>query len=94
MDRHELNRRFDGLEPAPGRKRELLRQLLQDDARRKRPMKNWKQIVVGGLAAALLVTAATAAVPGLSAPLWRVLGITPEDKIGRAHVGGDCAGHG
>ena len=79
MDRHELNRMFDALAPDPQRERELLKKLLQDDVRRKRPMKNWKQIVVGGLAAALLVTAATAAVPGLSAPLWRVLGITPED---------------
>ena len=79
MDRHELDRMFDGLKPGPGREQALLRQLLQDDGRRKRPMKNWRRIVVGGLAAALLVTAAAAAAPGLSAPLWRVLGITPED---------------
>lgn len=79
MDRHDLDRMFDGLKPGPGREQALLRQLLQDDGRRKRPMKNWKRIVVGGLAAALLVTAAAAAAPGLSAPLWRVLGITPED---------------
>ena len=79
MDRHDLDRMFDGLKPGPGREQALLRQLLQDDGRRKRPMKNWKRTVVGGLAAALLVTAAAAAAPGLSAPLWRVLGITPED---------------
>ena len=34
MDRHELKRMFDGLTPAPERERELLRQLLQDNARR------------------------------------------------------------
>lgn len=61
MDRHELNRMFDGLAPDPRRERELLRQLLQDDMRRKRPMKNWKQVVIGAAAAALLVTGATAA---------------------------------
>ena len=60
MDRHELNRMFDGLAPDPRRERELLRQLLQDDMRRKRPMKNWKQVVIGAAAAALLVTGATA----------------------------------
>ena len=61
MDRHELNRMFDGLAPDPRRERELLRQLLQDDVRRKRPMKNWKRAVIGAAAAALLVTGATAA---------------------------------
>lgn len=61
MDRHELNKMFDGLAPDPARERELLEKLLQDDVRGKRPMKNWKRIVVGGLAAALLVTGAAAA---------------------------------
>lgn len=79
MDGHELNRMFDGLTPDPQQEREMLKKLLQDGARRKKPMKNWKQIIVGGLAAALLVTAAAATAPGFSAPLWRVLGITPED---------------
>ncbi|MDE6260757.1 MAG: hypothetical protein K2M42_07855 [Oscillospiraceae bacterium] len=80
MDRHELNEMFDGLVPNPQRERELIRQLLQDDTRRKRPMKNWKRVVVGVAAAALLVTAATAAVvPGLSRKLLDYLGIAPED---------------
>lgn len=61
MDRRELNRMFDGLIPDPVRERELLRQLLQNDARRRRPMKNWKRVVLGAAAAALLVTGATAA---------------------------------
>lgn len=60
MDRHELNRMFDGLAPAPERERELLKQLLQNGARRNKPMKNWKRIVIGAAAAALLVTAAGA----------------------------------
>ena len=79
MDRHELNRMFDGLTPDPRREQELLKELLQDGARRKSPMKRWKQIVVGGLAAALLVTAATAAVPGLDRRLMGYLGVAPED---------------
>lgn len=80
MNRHELNGMFDALAPNPGRERELLEQLLQDDARRNEPMKNWKRVVVGAAAAALLVTAATAAVvPGLSRKLLAYLGITPED---------------
>ena len=80
MDRHELNRMFDGLEPAPGREQALLRQLLQEHERRKRPMKNWKQIVAAAGAAALLVTAAAAAtVPGLSQRLLAYLGVAPED---------------
>lgn len=79
MDRHELNKMFDALAPGPGRERELLEQLLQDDARRNRPMKNWKRVVVGVAAAALLVTVAAAAVPGISTPLWRLIGIEPED---------------
>lgn len=61
MDKRDLNRMFDGLSPDPARERDLLRQLLQDDARRKRPMKNWKRVVIGAAAAALLVTGATAA---------------------------------
>lgn len=80
MDRHELNRMFDGLTPDPQREREILKKLLQDDVRRKKPMKNWKQIVVGAVAAALLVTGATAsAVPGLSQRLLSYLGISPEN---------------
>lgn len=80
MDRHELNEMFDGLAPNPQRERELLRQLLQDDARRNKPMKNWKRVVVGAAAAALLVTGAAAAVvPGLSRKLLDYLGIAPED---------------
>lgn len=62
MDRHELNKMFDGLTPDPARERELLHQLLQDGARRKKPMKNWKQAVLAVAAAALLVTGAAAAV--------------------------------
>lgn len=61
MDRHELNKMFDGLAPDPYREREMLKKLLQDDARRKAPMKNWKRVVVGAAAAALLVTGAAAA---------------------------------
>lgn len=80
MDRHELNEMFDGLAPDPKRERELLEKLLQDDARRNKPMKNWKRVVVGAAAAALLVTAATAAVaPGLSRKLLDYLGIGPEN---------------
>lgn len=80
MDRHELNRMFDGLAPGPQREREMLKKLLQDDARRKKPMKNWKQIVVGAAAAALLVTgAAAAAVPGLSQRLLSYLSVSPEN---------------
>lgn len=80
MDRHELNQMFDGLEPDPRRERELLRRLLQDDARRKTPMKNWKRAVIGVAAAALLVTgAAAAAIPGLGNRLLEYLGIAPED---------------
>ncbi|MBD5119406.1 MAG: hypothetical protein HDT37_09955 [Clostridiales bacterium] len=80
MDRHELNEMFDGLTPNPARERELLRKLLQDGARRNKPMKNWKRVVVGAAAAALLVTAAAAAVvPGLSQKLLDYLGIAPED---------------
>lgn len=80
MDRHELNQVFDRLTPDPRRERELLKKLLQNDARRKKPMKNWKQIVAAAAAAALLVTTATAAVaPGLSQRLLEYLGVAPED---------------
>lgn len=80
MDRHDLNRMFDGLTPGPVRERELLDRLLQNGARRKRPMKNWKRVVVAVAAAALLVTAATAAVvPGISQRLLEYLGVSPED---------------
>lgn len=79
MDRHELNRMFDGLAPGPDRERELLGRLLREDARRKRTMKNWKQAVLAVTAAALLVTAAAAAAPGMSRRLLEYLGVTPED---------------
>ena len=80
MDRHELNRMFDGLTPDPQRERELLNQLLQDGARRKTPMKNWKRVVLAVAAAALLVTGAAAAVvPGISQKLLEYLGVAPED---------------
>lgn len=80
MDRRELNQMFDRLTPDPQRERELLIKLLQDDTRRIRPMKSWKQVVVAAVAAALLVTtAAAAAVPGLSQRLLEYLGVAPED---------------
>lgn len=81
MDRRELNKMFDGLAPAPGREKELLEKLLQDDVRRTRPMKNWRRIVVAVAAAALLVTAATAAVtsPQFSGALGKLLEVEPED---------------
>ena len=60
MDRHELNRMFDGLAPGPQRERELLKKLLQEDGGRSKPVKNWKQIVAAAAAAALLVTGAAA----------------------------------
>jgi len=62
MDRHELNQMFDAMTPDPQRERELLKKLLQDDVRRKPLMKNWKRIIIGVAAAALLVMTATAAV--------------------------------
>lgn len=80
MDRRELNKMFDGLNPGPARERELLDQILQDDVRRKRPMKNWKRVVIGVAAAALLVTGAAAAtVPGLSQKLLGYLGVGPNN---------------
>lgn len=80
MDRHELNQMFDGLTPDPQRERELLKKLLQDDTRRTRPMKSWKQVVVAAVAAALLVTTAAAAVvPGLNRRLLEYFGVAPED---------------
>ena len=67
MDKRDLNRMFDALSPAPGREAELLDGLLRDGVRRKRPMKNWKRVVIGAAAAALLVTGAAAAtVTGVS----------------------------
>lgn len=88
MDRHELNEMFDGLAPDPCREREMLRKLLQDDARRKRPMKNWKRVVVGVAAAALLVTAATAAVvvPRLSQRFLDYMNVDPADTEAVAKV--------
>ena len=80
MDRHDLDRMFDGLKPGPGREQALLRQLLQEQARRNRPMKQWKSAVLAAVAAVLLVTAAAAAaVPGLSQKLLAYLGVAPED---------------
>lgn len=67
MDRHELNRMFDALTPAPGREEELLDGLLRDGKRRKNPVKNWKRIAIGLAAAVLLVgTAAAAHYAGIS----------------------------
>lgn len=80
MDRRELNRMFDGLTPDPQRERELLKMLLQENARRKRPMKNWKRIAAAAAAAALLVTAATAAVwSGLNQRFLDYLNVDPEN---------------
>lgn len=80
MDRHELNRMFDGLTPYQRREQELLEKLLQDDTRRIRPMKSWKQVIVAAVAAALLVTTAAAAVvPGLNRRLLEYFGVAPED---------------
>ena len=80
MDRRELNKMFDGLNPGPARERELLDRILQDDVRRKRPMKNWKRVVIGVAAAALLVTVAAAAVPGLSQKLLAYLEVPAKDS--------------
>jgi len=81
MDRHELDRMFDAMRPDPQRERELLQELLQDEARRKKPMKNWKRLIIGVAAAALLVTATAAAVvPGISRKLLEYLGVVPEDS--------------
>ena len=81
MDKRDLNRMFDALSPAPGREAELLDGLLRDGVRRKRPMKNWKRVVIGAAAAALLVTGAAAAtVTGVSQRLLDYLGVGPEDS--------------
>lgn len=82
MDRHELNKMFDGLTPARGREQELLRQLLQENARRTKPMKNWKRAVVAVAAAALLVTAAAAAVvlPRINPKVLNYLDVEPENS--------------
>lgn len=67
MDRRELNRMFDGLNPNPGRERELLDGLLQDEKRRKTPMKRWRQVVLAAAAClALMGTAAAAHYVGVS----------------------------
>lgn len=80
MDRHELNRMFDGLNPDPERGRELLDGLLQDGGRRAKPMKNWKRVVMAVAVAALLVTAAAAAtVTGVGQRLLAHLGVAAED---------------
>ena len=81
MDRHELNEMFDGLAPGPGREGELLHRLLQDDMRRKKPMKNWKRVVAAAAAAALMVTGAAAAVvlPRIDPKVLDHLNVDPED---------------
>jgi len=79
MDRHELIQMFDAMTSDPRQERELLEKLLQNDARRKKTMKHWKQVIAGVAAAALLVTAAAAAVPGLSQKLLGYFGVAPED---------------
>lgn len=38
MDKHELNRMFDGLAPDPQRAQELLRQILQNDEKSEESM--------------------------------------------------------
>lgn len=76
MDRHNLNKMFDQLKPEPAWELELLDQLLRENTRRKKTMKNWKRAIVGAVAAALLVTVATAAtVPGISWKLLEYMGI-------------------
>lgn len=55
MKRHELNRMFHALTPAPEREKVLLEELLQSDTRRERPVKNWKRITVCVAVAALLM---------------------------------------
>lgn len=82
MDRHELNQMFDKLAPGPGRERELLRRLLQDNARRNRPMKKWKIAVMAAAAAALMVTAAAAAVvlPWIDQRMLGRLNVDPENS--------------
>ena len=81
MDRRDLNRMFDGLAPEPSREQELLKELLQDGVRRKRPMKNWKRMVLAVAAAALLVTGAAAAVvlPWIDQRVLDHFDVDPED---------------
>lgn len=88
MDRHELDKMFDALTPDPVRERELLRQLLQDDVRRNKPMKNWKRIVMAVAATALLITGAAAAVvvPRLNQRFLDYLGVDPADTEAVAKV--------
>lgn len=54
MKQHELNRMFHALNPGPEREKALLEELLQNDTRRERPVKNWKRIAVCVAVAALL----------------------------------------
>ena len=58
MKPHELNRMFHALTPTPEREKALLEELLQNDTRRERPVKNWKRMAVC-VAAAALLTACT-----------------------------------
>lgn len=54
----------------------MLCQLLWDDTRRKRAMRNWKRVVIEMAAAALLVTGAAAVVlPGLNQRFLRQLSV-------------------
>ena len=88
MDRHELNQMFDKLAPGPGRERELLCRLLQDNARRNRPMKKWKIAIVAAAAAALMVTAAAAAVvlPWIDQRILNQLSVDPENSEAAAQA--------
>ena len=58
MKPHELNRMFHALTPTPEREKALLEELLQNDTRRERSVKNWKRMAVC-VAAAALLTACT-----------------------------------
>ena len=82
MDRYELNKMFDGLAPDRRREQELLRQLLQENARRTKTMKNWKHVVAAVVAAALLVTAAAAAVvlPRIDPKVLDYFDVEPENS--------------
>lgn len=82
MDRHELDKMFDALTPDPVRERELLRQLLQENMRRKKTMKNWKRVVLAVAVAALLVTGAAAAVflPRIDQRVLDRLNVDPDNS--------------
>lgn len=82
MDKRELNHMFDKMAPDPARERELLGQLLRENTRRKRPMKNWKRVVLAAAAAALLVTGAAAAVflPRIDQRVLDRLNVDPENS--------------